>query len=106
MSDEVLLMPLGDRVIVVPDSGEDVTPGGVILPDNVRGRAETGKVVAVGPGARNEKTREYMPVDVATGDEVYFSKYGGTEITHAGEDLLLLREADILAVKAPEGATA
>lgn len=96
---EVQMMPLGDRVIVAPDTGDEVTPGGVIIPEMARGRSETGTVVAVGPGAKNEKSGEYMPLQVKEGDEVYFTKYGGTEISSQGEDLLLLREHDLLAVK-------
>lgn len=98
---EVQMMPLGDRVIVIPDSGDEITPGGVIIPENARGRSETGTVVAIGPGLRNEKSGERLPMQVEVGDEVYFVKYGGTEISHEGEDMLLLRETDLLAVKEP-----
>ena len=90
------LQPLGDRLIVEVLEEEEVTVGGIVLPDTAREKPQRGKVLAVGPGARDEKG-ERVPIDVAEGDEVIFSKYGGTEVKVGGEEYLILRESDILA---------
>src|SRR6476661_1915570 len=90
------LKPLGDRLIVKAVEEEATTASGIVLPDTAKEKPQTGKVVAVGDGAINEDgTRQ--PLDVVEGDEVLYSKYGGTEITVEGEDLLVLRESDVLA---------
>src|SRR5213592_1681328 len=89
------LQPLGDRLIVEVLEEEEVTVGGIVLPDTAREKPQRGKVLAVGPGARDEKG-ERVPVDVAEGDEVIFSKYGGTEIRLGSDEVLILREADVL----------
>ena len=89
------LQPLGDRLIVEVLEEEEVTVGGIVLPDTAREKPQRGKVLAVGPGARDEKG-ERVPLDVAEGDEVIFSKYGGTEIRLGSDEVLILREADVL----------
>ena len=90
------LQPLGDRLIVEVLEEEETTIGGIVLPDTAREKPQRGKVLAVGPGSRNDKG-ELVPLDVAEGDEIVFSKYGGTEIKVGVEDLLILRESDVLA---------
>lgn len=90
------LKPLGDRLIVKPIEEEETTASGIVLPDTAKEKPQKGEVVAVGDGAKNEDgTRQ--PLDVAEGDQVLYSKYGGTEVTVEGDDLLVLRESDILA---------
>ena len=91
------LTPLGDRLIVEPLEEEQVTVGGIVLPDTALEKPQRGQVVAVGPGARNSETGERIPMDIADGDQVVFSKYGGTEIRIEGTDYLILRESDVLA---------
>src|SRR5438034_1341442 len=90
------LQPLGDRLIVEALEEEETTVGGIVLPDTAREKPQRGKVLAVGPGSRNDKG-ELVPMDVAFGDEIIFSKYGGTEVKVGLEDLLILRESDVLA---------
>jgi len=89
------LQPLGDRLIVEVLEEEEVTVGGIVLPDTAKGKPQRGRVLAVGPGAR-DKNGKRVPVDVGEGDEVIFSKYGGTEIRLGSDELLILREADLL----------
>ena len=91
------LTPLGDRLIVEPLEEEQTTVGGIVLPDTALEKPQRGQVVAAGPGARNSETGERIPMDVAEGDQVVFSKYGGTEIRIEGTDYLILRESDVLA---------
>ena len=91
------LKPLGDRLIVLPLEEEQTTSAGIVLPDTALERPQRGSVVAVGPGERSRETGEVIPLDVAEGDTVVFSKYGGTEIKIEGEDYLILRESDVLA---------
>ena len=90
------LQPLGDRLIVEALEEEETTSSGIVLPDTAKEKPQRGRVLAVGPGARNDKG-EVVPMEVAEGDEVLYSKYGGTEIKVDGEDLLVLRETDVLA---------
>jgi chaperonin GroES len=90
------LKPLGDRLIVQAIEEEEMTASGIVLPDTAKEKPQRGKVLAVGDGAINDDG-ERTPVDVAKGDEVLYSKYGGTEITVDGDDLLVLRESDVLA---------
>jgi chaperonin GroES len=90
------LKPLGDRLIVKPIEEEETTASGIVLPDTAKEKPQKGKVVAVGDGAVNEDGKR-RPLDVAEGDEVLYSKYGGTEVTVEGDDLLVLRESDVLA---------
>jgi chaperonin GroES len=89
------LKPLGDRLIVKAVEEEETTASGIVLPDTAKEKPQRGKVLAVGDGKIEDGNR--VPVDVAEGDEVLYSKYGGTEITVDGEDLLVLRESDVLA---------
>ena len=90
------LQPLGDRVIVEVLEEEETTVSGIVLPDTAKEKPQKGKILAVGPGARDEDG-EYIRMDVEEGDVVIFSKYGGTEIKVGSEDVLILRESDILA---------
>ena len=89
------LEPLGDRVIISALGAEEVTASGIVLPDTAQEKPQRDKVVAVGPGRYVDGTRQ--PLDVVVGDEVLYSKYGGTELNVDGEDLLVLNEHDILA---------
>ena len=91
------LKPLGDRVVVKPIEQEDITAGGIMLPDTAKEKPQEGKILAVGPGTRND-AGERVPLDVAVGDIVLYAKYAGTEIKLEGEKVLVLRESDILAV--------
>ena len=91
------LKPLGDRLIVQVLEEEATTASGIVLPDTAKEKPQKGKVLAVGDGKWDEDGEKRIPLDVAEGDEVLYSKYGGTEITVDGEDLLVLRESDVLA---------
>ena len=91
------LKPLGDRLIVQATEEEETTASGIVLPDTAKEKPQKGKVVAVGEGKWDEDGEKRIPIDLAKGDEVLYSKYGGTEITVEGEDLLVLRESDVLA---------
>ena len=90
------VQPLGDRLIVEVLEEEEMTISGIVLPDSAREKPQRGKVMAVGPGSRNDQG-EIVPMEVAVGDEIIFSKYGGTEVKVGLEDLLILRESDVLA---------
>jgi chaperonin GroES len=90
------LQPLGDRLIVEALEEEESTVSGIVLPDTAKEKPQRGRVLAVGPGARDEEGK-YIAMDVAEGDEIIFSKYGGTEIKLGTEDVLILRESDVLA---------
>jgi chaperonin GroES len=90
------LKPLGDRLIVKPIDEEETTASGIVLPDTAKEKPQKGKVVAAGDGAIQEDGSR-RPLDVAEGDEVLYSKYGGTEVTVEDEELLVLRESDVLA---------
>lgn len=94
----VKLDPLGDRVVVKPSSKEEVTRGGIVIPDTAKEKPQEGKVVAVGPGKMTEEGKR-IPPDVKVGDIVVYAKYGGTEIKEGDEELIILRESDILARK-------
>ena len=91
------LKPLGDRVIVKALEEEETNASGIVLPDTAKEKPQRGKVVAAGEGRWDEDGEKRIPLDVAEGDEVLYSKYGGTEITVEGDDLLVLRESDVLA---------
>jgi chaperonin GroES len=93
----IKLKPLGDRLIVRAIEEEETTASGIVLPDTAKEKPQKGKVLAVGDGKINEDTGKRTPLDVAVGDEVLYSKYGGTEIKVEGEELLVLRESDVLA---------
>ena len=94
----IKLEPLADRVIVQPIEKEEVTKGGIFLPDTAKEKPQEGKVLAVGPGRLSEDGKR-LAIDVAVGDVVVYAKYGGTEIKIEGEELIILRESDILARK-------
>ncbi|MBI2168111.1 MAG: co-chaperone GroES [Actinobacteria bacterium] len=97
------LQPLEDRIVVRPSEAEETTASGLVIPDTAKEKPQEGEVLAVGPGRRSEDTGELIPLDVAVGDTVVYSKYGGTEITLDGEDLLILSARDVLAKLAKAG---
>ena len=90
------LKPLGDRLIVEVLDEEETTERGIVLPDTAREKPQRGRVLAVGPGSRDDEGK-YVPLDVEEGDEIVFSKYGGTEIKVGVDEYLILRESDVLA---------
>ena len=90
------LQPLGDRLIVQVLEEEETTVSGIVLPDTAKEKPQRGNVLAVGPGSRDEDGK-YIKMDVEVGDEIIFSKYGGTEIKVGADDVLILRESDVLA---------
>jgi chaperonin GroES len=92
----VSIRPLDDRVVVEVSAAEEMTAGGIVLPDNAKEKPQRGRVIAVGPGKLLE-SGERGPLSVSVGDEVIFGKYGGTEIEVDGEEVKILRESDILA---------
>lgn len=94
----IKLQPLADRVVVKPIEREEVTRGGIVLPDTVKERPQEGKVLAVGPGKLSEDGKR-VPMDVKVGDIVVYAKYGGTEIKIDDEELIILNESNILAKK-------
>ncbi len=89
--------PLHDRVVIKRVEGEEKTKGGIIIPDNAKEKPQEGEVVAVGPGGRDESGK-LMPIDVKKGDRVLFGKWSGTEIKIDGQDLLIMKESDLLGV--------
>jgi chaperonin GroES len=91
------LQPLDDRIVVRPSEAEQTTVSGIVIPDTAKEKPQQGEVLAVGPGRRSEQSGEVIPLDVTVGDTVVYSKYGGTEITVDGEDLLILTSRDVLA---------
>ena len=91
------LQPLEDRIVVRPSEAETQTASGLVIPDTAKEKPQQGTVLAVGPGRRSDQTGQIIPVDVAVGDTVVYSKYGGTEITVDGEDVLILTSRDVLA---------
>jgi len=110
------LQPLADRVIVEVIDEEESTESGIVLPDTAKEKPQRGRVLAVGPGAR-DKDGEHIAMDLEEGDEIIFSKYGGTEIKLGADEVLILRESDVLAKvtaraskpkrkRSPAGATA
>ena len=90
------LQPLEDRIVVRPSESEETTASGLVIPDTAKEKPQQGEVLAVGPGRRTA-TGELIPMDIAVGDKVVYSKYGGTEVTVEGEDLLVLNSRDVLA---------
>jgi chaperonin GroES len=96
------LQPLGDRLIVEALEEEETTTSGIVLPDTAKEKPQRGRVLAVGPGARDEDGN-FMKMEVAVGDEIIYSKYGGTEIKLGTEEYLILRESDVLAKVATSG---
>jgi chaperonin GroES len=92
------LQPLEDRIVVRPGESEETTASGLVIPDTAKEKPQQGEVLAAGPGRRSEQSGEVIPLGVSVGDTVVYSKYGGTEITIDGEDLLILAGRDILAI--------
>ena len=97
------LVPLEDRIVVRTAEAEETTVSGLVIPDTAKEKPQQGEVLAVGPGRRAETSGELVPLDIAVGDTVVYSKYGGTEITIDGEDLLILAGRDVLAKVGPAG---
>ena len=93
----ISLKPLGNRVVVEPIEQEEITAGGIVLPETAKEKPQKGTVLSVGPGDRDEDG-DYIQMDVKAGDTVLFAKYAGTEIKVDGKKLLILRESDLLAI--------
>ena len=93
----VNLKPLGNRIVVEPIEQEEITAGGIVLPETAKEKPQKGKVLSIGPGDRDDEGKR-IPMDVAVGDTVLFAKYSGTEIKLDGKKLLILRETDLLAI--------
>src|SRR4030067_3580415 len=91
------LKPLGDRLVVKPLEEEEMTPGGIVLPETAKEKPQKGEVLAIGPGSRDDEGKR-IAMDLKKGDKVLFAKYGGTEIKVDGDKLLILRESDVLAI--------
>ena len=91
------LKPLGNRVVIEPIEQEEVTAGGIVLPETAKEKPQKGKILSIGPGAR-DKDGKLIPLDVKVGDTVLFAKYAGTEVKVDGKKLLILKEDDILAI--------
>ena len=94
----IKLQPLADRLVVKPIEREEMTKGGIILPDTAKEKPQDGEVLAVGPGRLSDDGKR-IPMGVAVGDRVVYAKYGGTEIKIDDEELVILRESDVLAKK-------
>jgi len=97
MASKLKLKPLGGRVIVEPIEQEEITAGGIILPETAKEKPQEGKILAAGPGERDEDGKR-IAMEVKVGDKVLYAKYSGTEVKVDGKKLLILRESDILAV--------
>jgi chaperonin GroES len=97
MEDFMKLKPLGNRVVIEPLEEEEITAGGIVLPETAKEKPQKGTVIAVGPGERDENGKR-IEMDVKTDDQVLFAKYAGTEIKVEGKKLLILRESDLLAI--------
>jgi chaperonin GroES len=94
---DMAFRPLHDRVVVKRLEGEEKTKGGILIPDTVKEKPQEGKIIAVGPGGRDE-TGKLIPLDVKAGDRILFGKWSGTEVKIDGDDLLIMKESDILGV--------
>ena len=92
------LTPLDDRIVVKPNEAEKTTASGLVIPDTAKEKPQEGTVVAVGPGRWTDFLGKHTPLDIKVGDVVLYSKYGGTEVAHKGEDLLILTSRDVLAI--------
>jgi chaperonin GroES len=92
----ISIKPLGNRLVVQPIEEEEITAGGIVLPETAKEKPQKGTVLAVGPGDRNDDG-DYIAMEVKEGDKVLFAKYSGTEIKYDGKKLLIMRESDILA---------
>jgi len=97
--------PLGDRVLIKRVDEEAMSKGGIIIPDTAKEKPQEGAVIAVGPGARDD-TGKIEPLDVKVGDRILFGKWSGSEVKLEGQDLLIMKESDILGVLEPEAAKA
>lgn len=97
MSSKLSLKPLGDRLVIEPIEQEEVTAGGIVLPETAKEKPQQGKVLAAGPGARDDEGKR-IPMDVKVGDKVLYAKYSGTEFKMNSKKYLILREADLLAI--------
>lgn len=97
MSAKLSLKPLGDRLVVEPIEQEEVTAGGIVLPETAKEKPQQGKVLAAGPGARDDEGKR-IEMDVKVGDKVLYAKYAGTEFKLDGKKLLILRESDLLGI--------
>lgn len=95
----ITLQPLADRLVVKPIAREEVTKGGIVLPDTAKEKPQEGEVLAVGPGKMTDDGKR-IAMDVKVGDIIVYAKYGGTEIKVDGDELVILRESDVLAKKA------
>jgi chaperonin GroES len=93
----IKIKPLGDRVVILPSEAEKQTKGGIVLPDTVKEKPQEGKIIAAGEGKKSDDGK-LIPLSVKVGDKVLYGKYSGTEITVDGEDYLIVKEDDILAI--------
>ncbi len=93
----ISMRPLGSRLVIEPIEQEEVTAGGIVLPETAKEKPQKGTVLATGPGDRDEEGKR-IPLDVQVGDTVLFAKYSGTEIKYNGKKLLIMRESDVLAI--------
>ena len=94
----VSIKPLEDRIVIKALEAEQTTASGLVIPDTAKEKPQEGEVLAVGPGRFNDNGGERIPLDIAVGDRVIYSKYGGTEIKHGGQEYLILSARDVLAV--------
>jgi chaperonin GroES len=92
------LKPLDDRVVVKPSEAEQTTSSGLVIPDTAKEKPQQGEVLAVGPGRWSDSEGKYYPLEINVGDTVLYSKYGGTEVNHKGDDILILTSRDVLAI--------
>ena len=92
------LKRLDDRIVVKPNEAETQTASGLVIPDTAKEKPQQGSVLAVGPGKRSDTSGDLLPLDIKVGDTVLYSKYGGTEVTVNGDDLLVLNARDVLAI--------
>jgi chaperonin GroES len=99
----IKLQPLADRLVVKAIQKEEVTKSGIVLPDTAKEKPQEGEVLAVGPGRMTDDGKTRIPMDVSVGDIVIYAKYGGSEIKVDNEELIILRESDILAKKGKKG---
>ncbi len=93
----IKLKPLGNRVVIEPNEQEEITAGGIVLPETAKEKPQKGTVLSAGPGERDDDGK-HVPLDVKEGDTVLFAKYAGTEIKIEGKKLLIMRESDLLAI--------
>jgi chaperonin GroES len=103
--DSMEFRPLHDRVVVKRVDAEEKTKGGIIIPDTAKEKPQEGEVIAVGPGARDESGK-LIPLDLKAGDRILFGKWSGTEIKLHGEDLLIMKESDVMGIVESEAAKA